>query len=61
MPTKPGVYWFRRQADALPWVYLLRLFKGELVEDYSCTPITDQEYNGEWCGPLEPPHDQEAG
>jgi len=43
----------------------VRSVKGELkvYEDYGDGVLWHplKQYLGEWCGPLEPPHDQEAG
>jgi hypothetical protein len=68
-PKEAGWYWFKR--TDLPAhcrrsaVLEVCSIKGGLKvhEDYGDGVLWHpvKQYNGLWCGPLEPPHDQEAG
>jgi hypothetical protein len=58
-PVQAGWYWFR---DPLQKPEVIQIWnkEGVLWVDYYGVSL-DSFGNGEWCGPLEPPHDQEAG
>ena len=63
-PTAPGWYWFRLAPGHYPIIE--RYDKDEYGGLVMYTPSNGQLLKfplapGEWCGPLEPPHDQEAG
>lgn len=63
-PSRPGWYWFRN-TDLVDEhepriVYLRDYVRGLAVGNCHIDGFTRYE-EGEWCGPLEPPHDQEAG
>ena len=62
-PTRVGMYRWRRYSEWKSFNVDVRVGnKGPEVwwEGYLTAYLTD-EVVGEWCGPLEPPHDQEAG
>lgn len=60
-PVKPGWYWWRILAGSAS-IYYVKEVNGEgIVEFMDDSTSLDKLMDGEWCGPLEPPHDQEAG
>ena len=65
-PKAPGWYWWRNKPIGYDvQVVKVRFLHGwgqELFVSFETgDKIPFKEINGEWCGPLEPPHDQEAG
>lgn len=72
LPDKAGWYWYRESGDAqgcMPWidriggpiVVQIELEGGGLFVwvthmDYT-DPLTDENFPGEWCGPIAPPQE----